>query len=694
VRFVLSSSLVAISCIVLLAGCDCAGPPPRHTACTTSADCEDGQSCVDRTCRAPTDGGGLDANADGGGGPPDAFFASLTGIHVEPPSASLTASDGAMPTVDFEVIGDYDDGHSAPLGAGFWIADAPVLGAIDRSTGVYTAAGIVAGTSTVTVDGAGFMATATVTVRIERTILDTGAPSDAASHFGGTATVDPARAANVLYPLEGTVFPQNVFPADIQWDNGNAGDLYQVRVELADVSIRAYVIHSGGGFGYHYFPSREAWRALAESDAETDVTLTIDRWDAAADAVISGTPRHFRFAAATIRGSIYYWDLGGGRIFRIGGDGTGLSAFMPNPPRSGTGAQCVACHAISRDGRRMAAELWEGGGTSAIFDLTGDTTADPPPMIVAPGVVSFLTASFDPSAGRLVGSVGNELFLIDGNTGARLAAGGAGLPSAQSAHPTWSPDGNAIAYVSNTDGGWAVDFTRGDLSIIDVVAPDTFAAPRTIFTGSPLVVARPSWSPDSSWIAFQHGQHSRAYQDFGGGHTELRDATIRMTSRDGATVFDLEHLNAGEVHAYYPTFSPFDEGGYFWLAFFSTRDYGNAQVGTRGTARRQLWVAAIDSTPTGGVDPSFAPYWLPQQEVTHQNMAAFWTEEACRGDGLTCATSGECCSGFCRDTGSGPVCVPPDIVECSHDGEGCLTDGDCCAEDHTTCMSNVCGSLG
>ena len=28
-----------------------------------------------------------------------------------------------------------------------------------------------------------------------------------------------------------------------------------------------------------------------------------------------------------------------------------------------------------------------------------------------------------------------------------------------------------------------------------------------------------------------------------------------------------------------------------------------------------------------------------------------------------CATSGECCSGFCRDTGSGPMCVPPGMVE-------------------------------
>jgi hypothetical protein len=166
-----------------------------------------------------------------------------------------------------------------------------------------------------------------------------------------------------------------------------------------------------------------------------------------------------------------------------------------------------------------------------------------------------------------------------------------------------------------------------------------------------------------------------------------------MTSRDGVTVFDLEALNGGARNSYYPTFSPFDEGGYFWLAFLSTRDYGNAQAGTRGTGRRQLWVAAISSSPSGGVDPSHAPYWLPQQEVTHENMAAFWAQEPCRADGRTCAASGECCSGFCRDTGAGPVCVPPDDVPCSMEGEACGSDGDCC-DGAGSCIANLCTHLG
>ena len=73
-----------------------------------------------------------------------------------------------------------------------------------------------------------------------------------------------------------------------------------------------------------------------------------------------------------------------------------------------------------------------------------------------------------------------------------------------------------------------------------------------------------------------------------------------------------------------PNFSPYDEGGYFWMVFYSTRDYGNAQAGTKGTKRRQLWVVAIDKAKLASGDPSAVPYWLPDQDVQTANMTAYW----------------------------------------------------------------------
>jgi hypothetical protein len=60
------------------------------------------------------------------------------------------------------------------------------------------------------------------------------------------------------------------------------------------------------------------------------------------------------------------------------------------------------------------------------------------------------------------------------------------------------------------------------------------------------------------------------------------------------------------------------------MVFYSLRDYGNAQAGTKGTKRRQLWVTAIDKSKLGSGDPSSVPYWLPDQDPKTENMSAFW----------------------------------------------------------------------
>lgn len=678
-----------LALLVLIAAAGCGPSGPSGGTCTTDDGCETGERCVDGRCQL-----GLDASS-GDGGRMDASARTLSGLEITPAAPVVRAMNGTPASVELGLVARFDDGSTMPLTSAFWSVSSSLLGSIDSTSGVFTAEGTLAGTVAVTAEALGRSATATVTVEVEHEIVVDGAPGDAATHFSGTPVEDAARAAALLYPLAGTLFPENVQPADVQWEGGAAGDLYRVRFETTGVTVTAYVAHDGGGFGYHWLVNRAAWRALAESAPETDVTVVVDRWEAATSEVIAGAPRTVRFADAVIRGAIYYWDLSGGRIQRIRGDGTGLEAFMPNPPaRAGDGKRCVACHAISRDGRRMAAELWDGGDYGAIFDLTADLSVDPAPTLSelppAAGASRFLTATFSPDATRLIGNNTNQLFLMN-ETGATIPSMGTPLPTTGAAHPSWSPDGTQVAFITNTDGTWGVDFARGDLAVIDVTAPDTFGPQRTIFSGAPLVAARPSWSPDSQWIAIQHGEHSRALQDVGGSSIP-RPGVVRMIGRDGATVFDLEALNGAERNSYYPTFSPFDEGGYFWLAFFSTRDYGNAQVGTRGTARRQLWVAAVSSSPGAGTDPSHAPYWLPQQDVTSQNMAAFWSEEPCRADGRSCASSGECCSGFCRDGGDGFVCVPPDEVPCSHEGEACSESADCC-EGAGSCLANRCGNL-
>jgi hypothetical protein len=63
-RFASCLSLTLPMFVVLLAGCDCAGPPVSH-ACRSRSDCAGAQLCVDGICVAPTDSGLPPTDANG-----------------------------------------------------------------------------------------------------------------------------------------------------------------------------------------------------------------------------------------------------------------------------------------------------------------------------------------------------------------------------------------------------------------------------------------------------------------------------------------------------------------------------------------------------------------------------------------------------------------------------------------------------
>jgi hypothetical protein len=58
----------------------------------------------------------------------------------------------------------------------------------------------------------------------------------------------------------------------------------------------------------------------------------------------------------------------------------------------------------------------------------------------------------------------------------------------------------------------------------------------------------------------------------------------------------------------------------------------------------------------------------------------------------SCATGFECCSGFCRDLGSGPVCTG-NPGGCHQLGEVCASSADCCnAGPSVACLAGICQS--
>lgn len=632
----------------------------------------------------------------------------VVSVEIDPANASLTSRNGARSTLAFRAIGLRRDGARVPLPNAVWSLSDARLGEVGGD-GVFTASGVAGGDVTVRATvtntrGVVLNAATTLSVFALREVVDPLTPNLPARFEGAALRNDAARAARVLYPLDGALMPNNVPPALVQWERGARGDVFRVRLAKPHAVTTVYLEHGGDGFPFAHLVGADAWRAAAETDLDRDLTLTVDRWEMATGQVIAGSPVRVRFARGAVYGSVYYWNLLAGRMSRIRPGAARSDDLISRPAaRAADGVRCVACHTVSRDGRYLAAQATTSapgtGMGSGVFDLTADLTTDPAPTVASPAL--FQCASFSPDGSRLVtcatGRWAGPLGMIDPRTGMGLTVGG--LPTADATQPEWSPDGRSIAYIANVQLDAVGNPVRGDLGILRDPGgtPTIFDPPQIIHRGSDLAMATPggdtdaypTWSPDSRLLAFQHGV---------GAFSMTGPGALYLIAREGGTPWRLDRANGGAsgTESFRPTFSPFttDEGGgrrLLWLAFFSRRDYGNAQVGTRGTRRRQLWVTAIEASPRPGEDPSHVAYWLPGQDVATENLSAYWSAEACRMTGAECRTSADCCGGSCRPdpmTPSRSVCTPPPATECRRRGQTCSSSSDCCKG--LMCYANVC----
>jgi hypothetical protein len=187
-----------------------------------------------------------------------------------------------------------------------------------------------------------------------------------------------------------------------------------------------------------------------------------------------------------------------------------------------------------------------------------------------------------------------------------------------------------------------------------------------------------------------------------GTHADLRfvasdgtgDVLLALAGNGGVSDVD-KGLN------YEPTFNPVAAGGYFWVVFVSERTYGNRLTTTNSKAcdatfsncrHKQLWVAAIDASPTPGKDPSHPAFWLPGQDLDDQNMRGYWSLDVCRKLGESCEAGFECCDGTCKADASGAkVCMKPPPGACASVGDKCTVSSDCCSAVGVECIGGVCG---
>ena len=633
-----------------------------------------------------TDGGSGDDGSGGGDGAVDdapSFGNDIVSVEITPKDPIIDVVNGTVPgPTTFTAMGTTKANLKVAV-TGSWTYDRYDVATMDQLGGALKATGFVGGVGKVAFAYKTLKATTTATVRLKLT-SDPMMIGPAIKTKFGQATA-PDAAMSLVYPYDRTVFPRGLLGPVVQWNGGAAADIYYIRATSPTATFEGWgTVPPPSRYSFPVMPI-DVWRKLTDSTSG-NLDISVQRYDGTT-AYLPKT-QSWTIAPANLAGTIYFWEVNNGNVVRIQPGATAPQSFITKP----SGATCVACHSVSKNGKRLVASFNGGASPWGTFDANGTSlfTADTSQgatyasgfQAISPDGEFVLWRHWSDSG---FGSLGH-LSLSTYNDATELAQLNPGTGSP--AHPVWSPAGTRVAFSVRTDGN-GLDFTQSTLWITDInLATKTFSNTHKIVdnNGTRPTTTYPAFSADSQWIAFERSTQARSR----GGHSE-----IWLTSVDGSTMMPLDNTNGVNVITqtdanYEPTFMPVAVGGYFWLVIVSERTYGNTLTDADpNTRHKQLWVTAIDAMPKPGKDPSHPAFWLPGQDIGNQNMRGEWALDPCKTLGQSCQAGYECCDGFCRSgDGGAPVCVMKPSG-CVSNGDACMVAADCCAA-NAQCVGGFC----
>lgn len=477
-------------------------------------------------------------------------------------------------------------------------------------------------------------------------VVGPGADGTSKDKFGGPD--DPYAKPDIVYPAPGIVTPPNMQTLELHWKPGAGQTLFEIRFDSPAIALVVYTGCTSVGGGCVYQTDKAFWAKLVDPNrGGPPVAYRIRGVNGSSPYGVGvSETRTLAFSLENINGGLYYWNTSGViQRYDFGLPGAPAEQFM-TPPMAGA-LTCVGCHALSRDGKRMAI----GNDIPAPAPYKVYDVATRKPLTTDAGVVGGAANffAFSPNGDRLLFSDGVKTGLQDVASGAILNPDF--LPAGTM--PDWSPDGQLVVYAKSAkpppfgfanpgvfDAGLEViKLSGGSWSLPNVLLP---------FTGQNNFY--PSFAPSQNWVVFNRSPSNKDSYSAG---PPTGDGELWAVPTAGGNPVRLEAANQGGSCSWAkwaPDVGTYYGGTLMWLTFSSARAYG---LRLSQGSKVQLWMSAFDpKLGTQGKDPSLPAFWLPFQDIAGGNHIAQWVTSVER---QPCTDKGQCQAG--EDCVNGK-CVP------------------------------------
>ncbi len=594
------------------------------------------------------DNSNFDSGVDASSGDGAVTYANVT---VDPPDVTLTVPVAGSVTQDYKAYADVGGQTHVDVTAQctFQVADG-ALGTFSAATFASAPRG---GDTTVTATCGTANGSGNLHLVLKGWILANGTPQNAPTLFtnatlGTSATNTPA----LEYPLDKSVAPLNIPSIDSQWKTAS-NDIFHLSWTSKHIAIDLYTLAADAQF------DDPTWANIAASASGDAITIAVEGLVQAQPATkYASAPITLNMSNDKIDNTaIYWWASSQGSLMTQTFGQTGAPAAVKN--------NCTSCHSVSRSGSRIGYSRCVASDCGQIYvgfmkyDTTNKVwtdTVNADDKALSGSYTTFSPIGYpyadDKQSVALVATSACHLTMVNPDNGAAVASNVDVVsthynnnPGRCGTMPDWAPDGKSVVFASTPNAGQWIDVSNSAIATMSYSfanSTHTFGEPTFIVPG-PLTLASgtynnfffPSFTPDGAYIVFDAAR--AAWRNF----TVAASPGERlvMTNPTGAWTRELANLNdTGDLDITWPHWAPTNSADYYWVVFSTERDYGHkltkantasACVANGVQQCKQIWIGAISkatlSAKSPPDDPSFAPVWMPGQDIGADNISPYWT---------------------------------------------------------------------